>query len=310
MAIALLLIIGILIVKYKPVYKVIVNGTEIGYIENKEKIEERINEYVNTKEDCVAFKTLKAEPNYEVAFVANAEVSNEETIVNTIIEDAQTTYTMYGITINDDIKTYVKTEEEADTIVNELKEEYKEQLELNIAVKQIYTREAVETVESNVAMASLKENTIDTLVENKKKEEQKANGITVVDGIVLANKPIDTSITITSRYGVRSSIRSGAHTGLDLATKSGTPIKVTTDGTVTFSGYSGAYGNLVKVSHGEGVETWYGHCSKLYVTKGEKVEAGDVIAAVGSTGNSTGPHLHFEIRINGNTVNPQKYIYK
>lgn len=310
MAIALLLIIGILIVKYKPVYKVIVNGTEIGYIENKEKIEERINEYVNTKEDCVAFKTLKAEPNYEVAFVANAEVSNEETIVNTIIEDAQTTYTMYGITINGDIKTYVKTEEEADTIVNELKEEYKEQLELNIAVKQIYTREAVETVESNVAMASLKENTIDTLVENKKKEEQKANGITVVDGIVLANKPIDTSITITSRYGVRSSIRSGAHTGLDLATKSGTPIKVTTDGTVTFSGYSGAYGNLVKVSHGEGVETWYGHCSKLYVTKGEKVEAGDVIAAVGSTGNSTGPHLHFEIRINGNTVNPQKYIYK
>ena len=81
------------------------------------------------------------------------------------------------------------------------------------------------------------------------------------------------------------------------------------DGTVSFSGIKGSYGNLIIVDHGNGVETWYGHCSKLYAKVGDAVTAGDVIEAVGSTGNSTGPHLHFEIRINGECVNPQNYVY-
>ena len=79
---------------------------------------------------------------------------------------------------------------------------------------------------------------------------------------------------------------------------------------VTCACRQGAYGNLVKIDHGNGVETWYGHTSKIYVKVGQKVKAKDVIAAVGNTGNSTGPHLHFEIRVNGNHVNPQRYLYK
>ena len=80
---------------------------------------------------------------------------------------------------------------------------------------------------------------------------------------------------------------------------------------VTYAQYnSGGYGNLVKISHGNGVETYYGHCSKLYVKVGQTVKAGDTIAAVGSTGNSTGNHLHFEIRLNDKQVNPQNYLYK
>ena len=106
-----------------------------------------------------------------------------------------------------------------------------------------------------------------------------------------------------------SSIRSSKHTGLDIAAPKGTPIKVIADGKVTFAAQSGSYGYLVKVDHGNGVETWYAHTSKMYVTVGEEVKAGDVIAAVGSTGNSTGPHLHLEVRINGEHVNPQKYLY-
>ena len=69
-------------------------------------------------------------------------------------------------------------------------------------------------------------------------------------------------------------------------------------------------GYAIKVDHGNGVQTVYGHCSKLYAQKGQEVKAGDIIAAVGSTGNSTGPHLHLEIRINGVAMNPQWYIYK
>lgn len=115
--------------------------------------------------------------------------------------------------------------------------------------------------------------------------------------------------TISSRYGVSSSIRSSKHTGLDIAANQGTQIKVVADGTVTCASYSGSYGYLVKVDHGNGVETWYAHTSKMYVKEGQEVKAGDVIALVGSTGNSTGPHLHFEVRINGEHVNPQNYLY-
>ena len=106
------------------------------------------------------------------------------------------------------------------------------------------------------------------------------------------------------------SIRSSGHSGLDIAAPKGTKIKVAASGTVTFSGYSGGYGNVVKVSHGNGIMTYYAHCSALYVKKGQTVTAGDVIAAVGSTGNSTGNHLHFEVVKNGVSLNPQYYLYK
>ena len=120
-------------------------------------------------------------------------------------------------------------------------------------------------------------------------------------------KPI--SGIITSRFGAKSSIRVSNHTGLDIGASIGTPIKAAAAGTVTFSGYKGSYGYMVVISHSDEVETYYGHCSKLYVTAGQKVNQGDVIAAVGNTGNSTGPHLHLEIRVNGVAYNPQNYLY-
>ena len=142
----------------------------------------------------------------------------------------------------------------------------------------------------------------------QKEEEERINKMPTINGIKLAYLPVSGSIT--SRYGVSSRLRKSTHTGLDIATTQGTPIKVVADGTVTNASYSGSYGNLVKVDHGNNLETWYAHTSKMYVKVGQKVNAGDVIAAVGSTGNSTGPHLHLEIRINGEHVNPQDYLYK
>ena len=115
--------------------------------------------------------------------------------------------------------------------------------------------------------------------------------------------------TITSRFGVGSRIRRSSHTGLDIATSTGTPIAAAASGTVTFSGYKGSYGNMLVISHGNGVQTYYGHCSKLYVSAGTQVSQGQIIGAVGSTGNSTGPHLHLEVRVNGVAYNPQNYVY-
>lgn len=112
--------------------------------------------------------------------------------------------------------------------------------------------------------------------------------------------------TISSRYGRRGR---GFHSGIDIAASTGTPIYAADGGTVSFSGWEGGYGYLVKINHGNGYETYYAHCSALLVTVGQKVSKGDLIAKVGNTGNSTGPHCHFEVRLNGATQNPSNYVY-
>ncbi len=120
-----------------------------------------------------------------------------------------------------------------------------------------------------------------------------------------------TGARISSQFGRRKSPKRGAssyHRGVDLAIASGTPIYAAQSGTVTISSYSGGYGNLVEINHGGGMTTRYGHCLSLKVKRGQKVQKGDLIALVGSTGVSTGPHLHFEVRKNGSAVNPLNYL--
>ncbi len=111
--------------------------------------------------------------------------------------------------------------------------------------------------------------------------------------------------TVTSRFGKRGR---GFHSGLDIGAPTGTPIYAADGGTVTFAGWESGYGYLVKLDHGGGFVTYYGHCSALLTSVGKKVAKGDLIAKVGNTGNSTGPHLHFEVRKNGVAQDPSKYI--
>ncbi|MBA1336528.1 MAG: hypothetical protein HPY66_2963 [Firmicutes bacterium] len=117
---------------------------------------------------------------------------------------------------------------------------------------------------------------------------------------------------VTSEFGYRTDPFTGqrkGHSGLDLGAPKGTPIRVALDGTVLFARYkTTGYGYHLAIDHGGGFVTLYGHCSKIFVTEGQKVKAGDIIAEVGSTGRSTGPHLHFEVRINGEMKNPRNYL--
>lgn len=115
----------------------------------------------------------------------------------------------------------------------------------------------------------------------------------------------------TSRFGYRMSPYADTpmmHEGVDIAAPPGTPVYATADGIVKFAGYGGGYGNLVVIDHGYGVETRFGHNSLIRVKTGQKVRRGDPIAAVGSTGRSTGPHCHYEVRVNGQPVDPLNYI--
>ncbi len=116
---------------------------------------------------------------------------------------------------------------------------------------------------------------------------------------------------ITSGFGYRLDPYTGSrkfHTGLDIATLTGTPIVAPADGLVSFKGYKKDLGKTLTLDHGYGLISRYGHVSEIYVKQGQKVKRGQVIAAVGSTGRSTGPHLHYEVRVNGLRVDPRKYL--
>lgn len=112
---------------------------------------------------------------------------------------------------------------------------------------------------------------------------------------------------LTSSFGFRTHPLHGGsrmHSGVDLAAPQGTPVQATADGVVTSAGWRGGYGILISLGHGSGVQTRYAHLSAIAVQPGTRVRAGQVIGYVGSTGNSTGPHLHYEVRVNGRAINP------
>lgn len=295
-AIALFIIMTMVFFKYKLVCKVSLAGEQIGYVANQKSFEEKIEKMINNKEENIAFIDIEVLPEYELTLLSNSTELNEEEVLAKVEEASKVTYKLYAVTLDGKEKSIVNSLEEAEQIVTDMKEEYEESVQFTIGIHEIYTEnpEEYKTVNIEVAEADVSE---------ELQEIEDAS----VNGVYLAQKPV--SGIITSRFGSRESIRSYAHTGLDIAAPYGTPIKAAAKGTVKWSGYKGSYGNLVIIDCGNGVEMYYGHCSKLYATVGEKVEPGDVIGAVGSTGNSTGNHLHFEIRVNGTQVNPQNYIY-
>ncbi|WP_380874397.1 M23 family metallopeptidase [Sphingomonas sp. DBB INV C78] len=141
----------------------------------------------------------------------------------------------------------------------------------------------------------------------KKMDQIQREVISVPSARPLADK----HISFTSGYGVRSDpFRGGAamHAGIDLAGPIGTPIYATADGLVGRAQWASGYGNLVELNHGKGIQTRYGHLSQILVKAGQRVKRGDLIAKMGSTGRSTGSHLHYEVRLDGRAVNPIPFL--
>lgn len=139
----------------------------------------------------------------------------------------------------------------------------------------------------------------------KRKDDGKPAVIAIPSG-----KPVG-DFKFTSGYGLRSDpFRNSAamHAGIDLAGPIGTPIYATADGVVSFAGWWYGYGNLIEVAHGKAIETRYGHLSKIFVKPNTRVKRGELIGLMGSTGRSTGSHLHYEVRIDGRAVNPVPFI--
>jgi len=124
-------------------------------------------------------------------------------------------------------------------------------------------------------------------------------------------KPVDGDIDPASGFGVRMDPFTSSpamHTGLDLHGETGDPVRATADGKVTSAGWSGGYGRVIDIDHGNGMSTRYGHLSAIDVRVGRSIRTGQIIGRIGSTGRSTGPHLHYETRVRGGAVDPQKFL--
>ena len=256
-------------------------------------------------------------PTYNLCLLKRGITTNDEEIFEKIAGTGTTYYKYYAILEENQEKAYVSDFATAESIIQGLKDKNSDNID-NIQILEKYETSLADFVSSEEAVASLykekKAVVVAKTTTSRKSSSSSGNFSTAANisnsatslGISLI-KPI--TGTITSRFGARSSIRSSAHTGLDIGASTGTAIKAASSGTVTWAGWKGSYGNLVVITHSNGVQTYYGHCSKLYVSEGQSVSQGETIAAVGSTGNSTGPHLHFEIRVNGVAYNPQNYVY-
>ena len=318
LAISALIIAGIVTFLYQTTYSVTIDGVEVGYTKNKSELQRRINEYIEGGEGKnVAFVQIKNMPEYERCLLKKDVQTNDDEILEKVKAEGTKYYRYYAILENKEEKIYVSSFKEAEEILKKLKKKNSQNVS-KLSIKEKYETKLKDFTSEDKAVAKLyKEPRRITVAKTTSYSNRYAATGSVNTSLTTGSGKVNLGISlikpvsgiITSRFGVRSSIRSSAHTGLDIANSRGTPIKAAASGTVTFAGWKGSYGNLIVVSHGNGVQTYYAHCSALYATAGKTVSQGQTIAAVGSTGNSTGPHLHLEIRVNGVAYNPQRYLY-
>ena len=341
--VGLLLIASFIYIKYKPLYKVTLNGKVIGYIEDKDKMQEKIEKFANNLEGNVTSIKIEAMPEYELELVSNVKENEtkEEEILALVEESAEIKCRTYAIKLDGNEKGIVNTHEEAEAVVNEIKANTTEGVELNLEIEEqernkkdinpdtttveVAKTEINKDVEVKVQEYEKQQEELKQQEEKKKQEEAakiaatkkaasvSARGTATTRGTAGASIPATgatfmgpgNGAIITSKDVQRSS---GFHTVTDFAIATWTPAYAAASGTVIFAGWKGSYGNLVIIDHRNGYQTYYAHCSALYVSAGQTVTQGQNISAVGSTGNSTGSHLHFEIRYNGSTLNPQNYV--
>lgn len=307
--ISLVIIFTVAMCVYKPIYSVSLNGEMLGYTQDKAELQSKILDYVeNGDDENVAFVQIDNMPEYKLCFLKRGIETNDEEIYSKVIESGTPYYKFYALLVDSTEKLYVATFEEAESVVTALKEkssanidnlsiqekwgtENKEFTDKDTAVSELYVEKQTTT-----AVASTKSSSESGVTKAKAGSGYKSIGISFI-------KPV--SGTVSSRFGSRWGT---THKGTDIAAATGTSIKAAAAGTVTFAGWYSTYGYLIIISHGNGVQTYYGHCSSILTKVGAKVEQGELIGKVGETGNATGPHLHFEIRVNDVAYNAELYI--
>lgn len=315
--------IGFMAWKFKFVYMVEMGGVELGLVNDKDKFEKDIKDTLEDLEEPVVSAKLKENPKYSLRLVDKDDIDVDDNYVFAKVEEKiEKTYRYYNIKEDDKLLAKVSTTEEKDNLLKEL-EEAKQVKDLKVEEEQtkeyyiISYEEAKQLASTNVDNI---ENEKRSKLEKEKIEKRNNNIVKNIrrGGTVSASSSSNASAMLGSlsfRRPLNSSRVSAGylgypgHRGIDFPSPQGTPVMAAESGTVTTVMYSNkSYGNRVIIDHGNGISTLYGHNSTIGVSLGQKVSKGQTIAGVGSTGNSTGNHVHFEIRINGKPINPTSYV--
>ena len=258
-----------------------IQNIEEKYAQQKIEIKNQRIQIQDFAEEITSLKTQVLALNKfenQIRFIANIEKDNE-------------TDELFGVggSVPEDLDTRVPLTAKHNSLLREMHDQ----------VKQLQTASTIQN------------KNLDSLYEHFKEQRNLLASTPAIRPIRGSEKSKGKTWWPTSKFGYRKSRFTGLrefHKGYDIATKEGTPIIATANGVITFSGPRGNWGNLVIIDHGHGLMTRYAHCSKVLKTRGANVKRGDTIALVGETGRSTGPHLHYEVHLNGLPVNPEKYI--
>lgn len=315
--------IGFMAWKFKFVYMVEMGGVELGLVNDKDKFEKDIKDTLENLEEPVVSAKLQENPKYSLRLVDKDDIDVDDNYVFAKVEEKiEKTYRYYNIKEDDKLLAKVSTKEEKDNLLKEL-EEAKQVKDLKVEeeeTKEYYIisyEEAKQLASTNVDNI---ENEKRSKLAKEKIEKRNTNIVKNIrrGGTVSASSSSNASAMLGSlsfRRPLNSSRVSAGylgypgHRGIDFPSPQGTPVMAAESGTVTTVMYSNkSYGNRVIIDHGNGISTLYGHNSTIGVSLGQKVSKGQTIAGVGSTGNSTGNHVHFEIRINGKPINPTSYV--
>lgn len=242
--------------------------------------------------------------------VINKTQINDDVIKKAIINSLNISVLSSKLIIeNDETAYYFKSETECENFVKQLNKYIEQKYTIEDGVEDYKVITSQEVLDQKLKDVQEERAAID----KKAKEESSRRNVQVTSrgssGSRTSNykggAPMASYVYISSYYGMRNG---SMHTGVDFAAAAGTSIYAWKDGKVKSAGWSGGYGNFIIVEHSDGTVSRYAHCSGFAVSAGQSVVKGQTIGYVGSTGNSTGPHLHFEIKVNGNFVNPLNYL--
>ena len=290
---------------FKPYYKVEINNVFVGYYETYEEYNEYVNKIIEQKSENEYEINLyfSSQPIFHKEYAKEKYVKTFNNY-NLLKDNINKDYIIYKVIVNNEIKTYTKNQQEAEQFIENIKKEVKENTTFSIEKTTVKSLNelSIEEKNENIKNQIINENKKITITSRSSNTIRK-NSSSVATSENFA-RPVSSS-TVTSQFGPR---HGKTHTGVDFSVPLNSNVMASKGGTVVFSGWKGSYGYYVKIQHNQNEITAYAHNNTLLVKVGEKVSQGQVIAKSGSTGNSTGPHCHFEIIINGNFQNPLNYL--
>lgn len=302
----------------------------------KTKIEEKETEISAKEEELIQAKVdendqyesmkKRIKYMYENGNAQFVEILCESKNIGEFLNNAEyiTTISEYDRNMLVEFQAVVKDVEEQEAALQAEYDEL-ETMQNDLITKQDNVTELMETKDAEIEQISsdlgdtkdkLSELQAAAAAAERKQQEKNSGysnnaGASVITGNGIFTHPCPGYTYISSEFGYREQPIAGAstnHKGMDFAAPTGTPIYVAASGTVTSASYSGNAGNMIVINHGNGLQTYYMHCNSMYVRAGQTVSKGQNIGAVGSTGNSSGPHLHFQVMQNGTPVNPRNYL--